>query len=180
DAVNAKMDDSLERVDLTASSLDAEQDREIQNASIPMETQKPLLKDEDGKEVNVHMYRSMIGSLMYLTSSRAFKRGNTFVDYKTELVEEGSKKTKEKVTEGSSKSIGTEPKQENVKKQKIDEDKETTELKLPEGDYEIVLWGDLKVMFEPHIEDEVWKMQQRYKVVIWTLFNSCDADCLSP
>ncbi|GKB89825.1 hypothetical protein Tco_0962097 [Tanacetum coccineum] len=35
-----------------------------------METQKPLLKDKDGKEVEVHMYRSMIGSLMYLTSSR--------------------------------------------------------------------------------------------------------------
>ncbi|GJV71642.1 hypothetical protein Tco_1491637 [Tanacetum coccineum] len=34
-----------------------------------METQKPLLKDEDGEEVDVHMYRSMIGSLMYLTSS---------------------------------------------------------------------------------------------------------------
>ncbi|GKD90678.1 hypothetical protein Tco_1366185 [Tanacetum coccineum] len=31
-----------------------------------METQKPLLKDEDGKEVDVHLYRS----LMYLTSSR--------------------------------------------------------------------------------------------------------------
>ncbi|GJY43510.1 hypothetical protein Tco_0431723 [Tanacetum coccineum] len=35
-----------------------------------METQKPLLKDEDGEEVDVYMYRSMIGSLMYLTSSR--------------------------------------------------------------------------------------------------------------
>ncbi|GKC13753.1 hypothetical protein Tco_1010535 [Tanacetum coccineum] len=35
-----------------------------------METQKPLLKDEDGEEVDVHMYRSMVGSLMYLTSSR--------------------------------------------------------------------------------------------------------------
>ncbi|GJV70091.1 hypothetical protein Tco_1485600 [Tanacetum coccineum] len=34
------------------------------------QTQKPLLKDEDGEEVDVHMYRSMIGSLMYLTSSR--------------------------------------------------------------------------------------------------------------
>nr|GEU52723.1 hypothetical protein [Tanacetum cinerariifolium] len=43
---------------------------EVKNASTPMETQKPLLKDEDGKEVDVHMYRSMIGSLMYLTSSR--------------------------------------------------------------------------------------------------------------
>nr|GEW02455.1 uncharacterized mitochondrial protein AtMg00810-like [Tanacetum cinerariifolium] len=35
-----------------------------------METQKPLLKDEDGEEVDVHMYRSLIGSLMYLTSLR--------------------------------------------------------------------------------------------------------------
>ncbi|GJU82408.1 ribonuclease H-like domain-containing protein [Tanacetum coccineum] len=39
-------------------------------ACTPMETQKPLLKDEDGKEVDVHLYSSMIGSLMYLTSSR--------------------------------------------------------------------------------------------------------------
>ncbi|GKB14944.1 hypothetical protein Tco_0848867 [Tanacetum coccineum] len=35
-----------------------------------VDVQKPLLKDEDGEEVDVHMYRSMIGSLMYLTSSR--------------------------------------------------------------------------------------------------------------
>ncbi|GJY24194.1 putative ribonuclease H-like domain-containing protein [Tanacetum coccineum] len=43
---------------------------EVKTASTPMETQKPLLKDENGKEVDVHMYRSMISSLMYLTSSR--------------------------------------------------------------------------------------------------------------
>ncbi|GKB61084.1 putative ribonuclease H-like domain-containing protein [Tanacetum coccineum] len=43
---------------------------EVKTVSTPMETQKPLLKDEDGEEVDVHMYRSMIGSLMYLTSSR--------------------------------------------------------------------------------------------------------------
>nr|GEW77109.1 hypothetical protein [Tanacetum cinerariifolium] len=43
---------------------------EVKTASTPMEKQKPLLKDEDGKEVDVHMYRSMIGSLMYLTSLR--------------------------------------------------------------------------------------------------------------
>ncbi|GJV45344.1 hypothetical protein Tco_1429880 [Tanacetum coccineum] len=43
---------------------------EVKTARTPMETQKPLLKDEDGDEVHVHMYRSMIGSLMYLTSSR--------------------------------------------------------------------------------------------------------------
>ncbi|GJX47233.1 hypothetical protein Tco_0272423 [Tanacetum coccineum] len=37
-----------------------------------METQKAPLKDEDGEEVDVYLYRSMIGSLMYLTSSRPY------------------------------------------------------------------------------------------------------------
>nr|GEV27363.1 hypothetical protein [Tanacetum cinerariifolium] len=43
---------------------------EVKTVSTPMETQKPLLKDKDGEEVDVHIYRSMICSLMYLTSSR--------------------------------------------------------------------------------------------------------------
>ncbi|GJV42105.1 putative ribonuclease H-like domain-containing protein [Tanacetum coccineum] len=43
---------------------------DVKTASTPMETQKFLLKDEDSEHVDVHLYRSMIGSLMYLTSSR--------------------------------------------------------------------------------------------------------------
>ncbi|GJZ57131.1 hypothetical protein Tco_0612625 [Tanacetum coccineum] len=35
-----------------------------------METHKPLLKDANGEDVDEHLYRSMIESLMYLTSSR--------------------------------------------------------------------------------------------------------------
>ncbi|GJV82883.1 putative ribonuclease H-like domain-containing protein [Tanacetum coccineum] len=42
----------------------------IRSASTPMETHKALTKDKDGEDVDVHLYRSMIGSLMYLTSSR--------------------------------------------------------------------------------------------------------------
>ncbi|GJY20943.1 putative ribonuclease H-like domain-containing protein [Tanacetum coccineum] len=42
----------------------------IRTASTPMETNKALTKDEDGEDVDVHLYRSMIRSLMYLTSSR--------------------------------------------------------------------------------------------------------------
>nr|GFA34492.1 hypothetical protein [Tanacetum cinerariifolium] len=42
------------------------------SASTPIDTEKPLLKDPDGKDVDVHTYRSMIGSLMYLTSSRPY------------------------------------------------------------------------------------------------------------
>ncbi|GJX30484.1 putative ribonuclease H-like domain-containing protein [Tanacetum coccineum] len=43
---------------------------DVKTASTPMETQKALLKDADGEDVDEHLYRSMIGSLMYLTSSR--------------------------------------------------------------------------------------------------------------
>nr|GEX23401.1 uncharacterized mitochondrial protein AtMg00810-like [Tanacetum cinerariifolium] len=39
-------------------------------ASTPIDAEKPLLKDSDGEDVDVHIYRSMIGSLMYLTSLR--------------------------------------------------------------------------------------------------------------
>ncbi|GKB13585.1 putative ribonuclease H-like domain-containing protein [Tanacetum coccineum] len=43
---------------------------DVKTANTPMETHKPLLKDADGEDIDEHMYRSMIGSLMYLTSSR--------------------------------------------------------------------------------------------------------------
>ncbi|GJS78603.1 hypothetical protein Tco_0728484 [Tanacetum coccineum] len=42
----------------------------VKTASTPIETQKPLVKDEEATDVDVHLYRSMIGSLMYLTASR--------------------------------------------------------------------------------------------------------------
>ncbi|GJT74371.1 retrovirus-related pol polyprotein from transposon TNT 1-94 [Tanacetum coccineum] len=42
----------------------------VRTASTLMETNKALTKDEDGEDVDVHLYRSMIGSFMYLTSSR--------------------------------------------------------------------------------------------------------------
>ncbi|GJY40233.1 putative ribonuclease H-like domain-containing protein [Tanacetum coccineum] len=42
----------------------------IKTATTPIKSNKPLVKDEDGVEVDVHEYRSMIGSLMYLTASR--------------------------------------------------------------------------------------------------------------
>ncbi|GKB72320.1 putative ribonuclease H-like domain-containing protein, partial [Tanacetum coccineum] len=39
-------------------------------ASTPIETNKALVKDEEAKAVDVHLHRLMIGSLMYLTTSR--------------------------------------------------------------------------------------------------------------
>ncbi|GKD99966.1 putative ribonuclease H-like domain-containing protein [Tanacetum coccineum] len=42
----------------------------IKKATTPIASNKPLVKDEDGVDVDVHIYRYMIGSLMYLTASR--------------------------------------------------------------------------------------------------------------
>ncbi|GJY88657.1 hypothetical protein Tco_0503285 [Tanacetum coccineum] len=178
---------------------------------------------------------------------RAFKRVNTFVDFRTYLVE------------GSSKRAGDELEQENAKKQKVDDDKETTELKSlmeampdeeevaldaitlvvkspsivdwkihkegkksyyqiirangsskmylvfshmlksfdredletlyklvkakygstrPVEDLDLVLYGDLKTMFEPHVEDNVWKNQSDYRVLDWKLYDSCGVHLL--
>ncbi|GJS98937.1 putative ribonuclease H-like domain-containing protein [Tanacetum coccineum] len=42
----------------------------LQTASTPVETNKALLKDEEAADVDVHLYRSIIISLMYLIASR--------------------------------------------------------------------------------------------------------------
>ncbi|GJS72883.1 hypothetical protein Tco_0705724 [Tanacetum coccineum] len=122
---------------------------------------------------------------------KSMTRVNTFVDMDTELV-----KGSETRTEGSSKRAGEELESKNLKKQKLDEnveaklkryssmikmlqsiDREDLETlwKLvkakhgssrPEEGYERVLWGDLKVMFEPDIESEVWRNLQGHKVTV--------------
>ncbi|GJY00521.1 hypothetical protein Tco_0357539 [Tanacetum coccineum] len=173
---------------------------------------------------------------------RAFKRVNTFVDFRTDFVE------------GISKRVGEELEQESTKKQKVDEDKDTAELQSlmevipdeeevaidvvplatkslriidwkihkegkksyyqiiradgksqmykifsqmiksfnredletlyklvkakykstrPMEDLDLVLWNDLKIMFEQRVKDAVWRNQQDYKVLSWKLFNSC-------
>ncbi|GJU92299.1 hypothetical protein Tco_1304722 [Tanacetum coccineum] len=171
---------------------------------------------------------------------KAFKRVNTFVDFRTDLVE------------GSSKRAGEELEQESTKKQKVDEDKDTAELQSlmevipdeeevaidvvplatkpptivdwkihkegknsyfqiiradgsskmylvfsqllksvdredlvelyklvkakyrstrPVEDMDLLLWGYLKTMFEPHVEDEIWKLQQRKEISSYTTYN---------
>nr|GEW66361.1 hypothetical protein [Tanacetum cinerariifolium] len=174
---------------------------------------------------------------------RAFKRVKTFVDFRTELVDGSSKRAREELI------------QESIKKQNVEDDKETEELKqlmeiisdeekvaidaIPlavksprivdwkiykEGkkiyyqimradeksqmymffkqmlkrfyredledfyklvkakygstrlveDLDLLLRGDLKTMFEPHVEDVVWRKQQGYKVLEWKLYDSLE------
>ncbi|GJT64423.1 hypothetical protein Tco_1015903 [Tanacetum coccineum] len=42
----------------------------------------------------------------------------------------------------------------------------------PEDEFERVLWGDLKVMFEPDKRSDVWRILQGYWVTIWKLIDS--------
>ncbi|GJV59081.1 hypothetical protein Tco_1465181 [Tanacetum coccineum] len=49
---------------------------------------------------------------------------------------------------------------------------ERYEITSPEG-YDLLLWGDLKTLFKPKEEDEIWKNQQDYNLIRWRLFDSC-------
>ncbi|GJW62417.1 putative ribonuclease H-like domain-containing protein [Tanacetum coccineum] len=42
---------------------------DVKSASTPTDLEKPLVQDRDTDDVDEHLYRSMIGSLMYLTAS---------------------------------------------------------------------------------------------------------------
>ncbi|GKE42333.1 hypothetical protein Tco_1469617, partial [Tanacetum coccineum] len=46
---------------------------DVTSASTPVDLEKPLVKDGDADDVDVHLYRSMIGSLMYLTACARFQ-----------------------------------------------------------------------------------------------------------
>ncbi|GJY50881.1 hypothetical protein Tco_0441728 [Tanacetum coccineum] len=166
------------------------------------------LKNIEGKKPKDLKNKSF--DFIHKMFDRAFKRVNTFVDFRTYLVE------------GSLKRAGEELEQESTKKQKVDEDKDTAELqslmevisdeeevvvdvvpldtkpptiedledlyKLVKAKYkstrlvkdlDLVLWSDLKTMFEPHVEDEIWKLQQKYQVLSWKIFDLCRVHCLS-
>nr|GFA59397.1 hypothetical protein [Tanacetum cinerariifolium] len=43
---------------------------DVRSSNTPMDKENPWGKDGAGKDVDLHLYRSMIGSLMYLTASR--------------------------------------------------------------------------------------------------------------
>ncbi|GKA44224.1 reverse transcriptase domain-containing protein [Tanacetum coccineum] len=54
---------------------------------------------------------------------------------------------------------------------------ERYDITSPEG-YDLLLWGDLKTLFEPNEEDEIWKNQQDYNLISWRLFDSCGVHVL--
>ncbi|GJS12802.1 hypothetical protein Tco_0407274 [Tanacetum coccineum] len=138
---------------------------------------------------------------------RAFKRVNTFVDFRTDLVEGSSKRAGEELEQESTKKqkkIHKEGKKSYYQIMRADgksqmyrifshmlksfsrEDLEDLyklvkakyESTRPVEDLDLLLWGDLKTMFEPHVEDTVWRNQQDYKVLEWKLYDSCGVHSL--
>ncbi|GKE57532.1 hypothetical protein Tco_1496717, partial [Tanacetum coccineum] len=84
---------------------------------------------------------------------KAFKRVNMFVDFRTDLVEGGSKR------------VGEELEQESTKKQKVDDDKETIELKqcmeiIPDEE-EVTIDAIPLAVKSPRIVD--WKIHKEGK-----------------
>ncbi|GJU14975.1 hypothetical protein Tco_1142941 [Tanacetum coccineum] len=67
----------------------------------------------------------------------------------------------------------------------MDADHDTSELLVmkrfedntPEG-YNLLPWGDLKVMFEPNVEDEIWSNQQDWTLISWKLYENCGVHLL--
>ncbi|GKB39992.1 hypothetical protein Tco_0884934 [Tanacetum coccineum] len=125
---------------------------------------------------------------------KAMKKVNIFVNIDTELVEGSEVRAEAEIAQkSSSKRAGEALEQESSKKQKVDEDKETAELqrliKVVPDKEEVAInaiplatkppsIGDLKTMFDPHVEDQVWRNQQDYRVLDWKLYDSCGVHSL--
>ncbi|GKB29027.1 hypothetical protein Tco_0868428 [Tanacetum coccineum] len=242
-ALIEEWDDIQVKIDVDhqlAEKLQAQEQEELSDAEKATLLQQLLekrrkhfaAKEQKSKEIN-HQHKLNRERLMWV---------NTFEDFRTELVE------------GKENKVGEELIQESSKKQKVDDDKETTKVKqcmeiIPDEEevtidaiplaiksprivdwkihkegmksyYKIIrddgksqmyrmfsqmiksfdredledlyklvkarygstrpvesmdylLWNDMKIMFEPHVEDEVWKLQNGYKVLEWKLYDSC-------
>ncbi|GKC54976.1 copia protein [Tanacetum coccineum] len=96
---------------------------------------------------------------------KAMKRVNTFVDMDTELVEGFFSHMLKRFDKEDLETLWKLVKAKHG-------------LTRPKEGYERVLWGDLKTMFDPHVEDQVWRNQQDYRVLDWKLYDSCGVHSL--
>ncbi|GJU82499.1 hypothetical protein Tco_1284864 [Tanacetum coccineum] len=48
----------------------------------------------------------------------------------------------------------------------------------PEG-VDLVIWGDLRTMFDANAEDELWQNQKRYNLKSWNFYENCGAHTLT-
>ncbi|GJU91935.1 retrovirus-related pol polyprotein from transposon TNT 1-94 [Tanacetum coccineum] len=107
---------------------------------------------------------------------RAFKRVNTFEDFREQNEEEEAIDAIPFAVKSLIKCL-------KVLIGKILEElyklvKAKYESTRPVEDEDLLLWGNLKTMFEPHVEDAVWRNQQAYKVLDLKLYDSCGVHSL--
>ncbi|GJT40463.1 hypothetical protein Tco_0940328 [Tanacetum coccineum] len=48
----------------------------------------------------------------------------------------------------------------------------------PEG-VDLVLWGDLRIMFDANAEDELWQNQERWNLKSWNFYENCEVHTLT-
>ncbi|GJZ92957.1 hypothetical protein Tco_0665022 [Tanacetum coccineum] len=162
---------------------------------------------------------------------KAIEKVNTFVEYRTELVEESSKKAKIELEENLKKAEAEVMKEEvaidvvplatkpptivdwkihkegnksyyqiiradgksqmyrvfsqmlkSFSREDLEDLYKLVKAKYgstrPVEDLDLILYGDLKTMFEPHVEDPVWKNQDDFNVLDWKLYDSCGVHSL--
>ncbi|GKE59230.1 hypothetical protein Tco_1498415, partial [Tanacetum coccineum] len=117
---------------------------------------------------------------------KAMKMVNTFVDYRTELVEESSKKADAKIAEDGKHQMYL-----TFGKMLKNFDREDLEVLWsivkarfktikPVNYMDNFLLLNLKTMFEHHVEDNVWKNQQGLvKVLNWKFYDSYVVHCVT-
>nr|GEV97959.1 hypothetical protein [Tanacetum cinerariifolium] len=120
----AQQDENVVEKEVDAAQVQAKIDADYELAQrLQAEGQEELT---DAEKAKLFMQFSEKRKLF----NKAMKKVNTFVDFRTELMEKSSKKAKAEITkEGSSKKAGDELEQERSKKQKVEDDKEFEELK---------------------------------------------------
>ncbi|GKE52374.1 hypothetical protein Tco_1487530, partial [Tanacetum coccineum] len=103
----------------------------IKESSVPVSAASASTKDSAKIEADHELAQRLQAQEQdELTDEEKARLVNTFVDYKTELVEESSKKAEAEIAhESSLKRAREELEQESSKKQKLEEDKESKELK---------------------------------------------------
>ncbi|GJU57251.1 hypothetical protein Tco_1235017 [Tanacetum coccineum] len=127
--------------------------------------------------------------------NKAFKRVNTFVDFRTDLVEGSSKRAGEELEQESTSLVSIAVYYEvapqvfkelqnrvfslmlkSFSREDLEDLYKLVKARYgstrPVEDLDLVLWNDLKNMFESHVEDTVWRNQQGYKVLEWKLYDS--------
>nr|GEX30221.1 hypothetical protein [Tanacetum cinerariifolium] len=146
DDVQAKIDDDHQ----LAEKLQAEEQQELtaeEKATLFMQLLEKRRKFFATKRKKLTDLKNKSFDSIQKMFDKAFVRVNTFVDFRTELVE------------GSSKRAGEELTQESAKKQKVDDDKEITDLKQL-----------MKIILEEEITIDAIPLADKSLIIDWKIY----------